>query len=105
MDSNILKSKIPSLDFWAYEKSQSARIHRPEFIDKINQVISWNKDLLLQVTEADTGGVLWKKLFLKILQYSQKSTFAGVTFKLAGLKDWNFIQKWLQRRCFPVNIA
>ena len=60
--------KIPSRVFWAHEKNQSAKIYRPEFLDKNNHVISWNKDLLSQVTEAASGGVLWKKLFLKILQ-------------------------------------
>ena len=30
--------------------------------------------------EAATGGVLYKKLFLKILPYSQKNTCVGVSF-------------------------
>ena len=39
-----------------------------------------------------------KKLFLKILQYSQKNTYAG------GL-GLTLYQKRLQHRCFPENIA
>ena len=31
--------------------------------------------------EATTGGVLWKKLFLKILQYSQENTCVTVSFQ------------------------
>ena len=31
-------------------------------------------------TEAATKGVLWKKLFLKISQYSQEKACVGVTF-------------------------
>ena len=37
--SYILKSKgSPSLDFWAYEKGQSARIYRPGFINKNDEI-------------------------------------------------------------------
>ena len=42
--------RIPSCDFWAYEKGQSARIYRSGFIEKNDHVIPWNKDLLLQVS-------------------------------------------------------
>ena len=35
--------RIPSCDFWAYEKGQSARIYKRGFIDKNDHVISWNK--------------------------------------------------------------
>ena len=33
-----------------------------------------------QNPKAATGGVLWKKLFLKISQYSKESTWVGVSF-------------------------
>ena len=33
-----------------------------------------------QNPKAATGGVLWKKLFLKILQYSKESIWVGVSF-------------------------
>ena len=46
--------------------------------------------------EAATGGVLLKKLFLKISQYSQENT---CVLKLI------FIKKRLQQRCFLVNIT
>ena len=42
--------RIPSRDFWAYKKGQSARIYRPGFVDKYDHVMSWNKDLLSQVS-------------------------------------------------------
>ena len=42
--------RIPSRGFWAYKKGQSSRIYRPGFMDKHDHVISWNKDLLSQVS-------------------------------------------------------
>ena len=36
--------RIPSCDFWVYEKGHSATINGPENIDKNDHVISWNKD-------------------------------------------------------------
>ena len=44
-------------------------------------------------TEAATGGVLWKKVCLKISQNSQENTFA------------TFLKKRLWHRCFLVNFA
>ena len=50
--------------------------------------------------------VVYKKLLLKILQYSQDKTCVGVFFnKVAGLWACNFIEKRLQHRCFPAIIA
>ena len=47
-----------------------------------------------------------KKLFLKILQYSQKNTCVRVFFnENPGLQSCNFIKERLQHRCFSVNIA
>ena len=47
-----------------------------------------------------------KRLFLKILQYSQENTCVGSRFnRLAGFKTCNFIKKRLQHWCFPMNIA
>ena len=49
-------------------------------------------------------GVLWKKLFLKISQYSQENTCAGVSFWLSLLKrDFNtgvFIWRNIKSTCF-----
>ena len=64
-------------------------------------------EMLLQLelsvigSEAATGDVLLKKLFLKISQYSQENTCVESLFnKVAGLKALR-----LQHRCFPENIA
>ena len=46
--------------------------------------------------EAAISGVLWKKVFLEISQYSQENASAIVSFS---------IKKRLQHRCFPVNFA
>ena len=32
-------------------------------------------------SEATIGGVLWKKVFLKILQFSRENTSVGVSFE------------------------
>ena len=59
-----------------------------------------------QGTEAVTGGVLWKKLFLEISQNSQENTCARVSF-LVKLQAWGRqpYQKRHWHRCFPVNFA
>ena len=48
-----------------------------------------------------------KELFLKISQYLQENTCAGVPFliKLQVSEECDFIKKELQRRCFLVNIV
>ena len=47
-----------------------------------------------------------KNAVLKDLQYSQETPVPELLFnKVAGLKDWNFIKRRLQRMCFPVNIT
>ena len=45
------------------------------------QIISKSecKVIYLKITEATIGGVLWKKVFLKILQISQENTFWPTT--------------------------
>ena len=43
-----------------------------------------------------TGGLFWKKVFLKILQISQENICVGVC---------NFIKKRLQHRCFAVKLT
>ena len=53
-----------------------------------------------------TRYVLWKKLFLKISQYSQKKPVLESLFnKVTGLQACNFTKGRLQHRCFLVNIA
>ena len=45
-------------------------------------------------------------MFLNVSQISQENTYVGVSFnKVADLKAWNFIEKRLQHRCFPVKFA
>ena len=52
----------------------------------------------------NSRGVLYEKLFLKILQYLQETLVLESLFKkVAGLKACNF--KRHQHRYFPVNIA
>ena len=64
-------------------------------------------NLLLIFSEAATRGVLWKKLFLEILQKSQENACARVSFfnKNAGLRPAFLLKKRLWHRCFPVNFA
>ena len=61
----------------------------------------------VKFTEAATGGVLYKTLFLKFFaiftgKHLRWSVFVNT---VAGPKPCNFIKKRLQHRCFPVNIA
>ena len=47
-----------------------------------------------------------KKIFLEILQNSQKSTCASLFFnKFVGLRPATLLKKRLWHRCFPVNFA
>ena len=47
----------------------------------------FTKHCTTQNLEAATGGVLLNKVFLKISQYSQENTFAGLFFdEVAGLR-------------------
>ena len=53
-----------------------------------------------------TGGVLWKKLFLKILQFQRKTPALESLFdKGSGLQGCNFIKNRLQHRFFLVQFA
>ena len=54
-----------------------------------------SKMKVLELVEASTRGVLWKKAFLEILQNSQENTCARAPFLKRGL--WH--------RCFPVNFV
>ena len=54
----------------------------------------WNrKSRLVQIPEAATGGVLWKKVLLKISQKSQKSTCARVSFSIKWQVSGNFLYR------------
>ena len=53
--------------------------------DWLQQVVKITKFAIF--AEAATGGVLWKKVFLKILQNSQENTCVGVSF-LIKLQGW-----------------
>ena len=71
-------------------------------MDKISFFVFNN----FETPEAATGGVSVKKVFLKVLQYSQKNTCVESLFNnVASLKTCNFIKKRLQHKCFPVNSA
>ena len=72
-------------------------------LNTIHAVAASNK---VKFTEATTGGVLYKKLFLKISQYSQEKNCAGVSFliKLQALSPVTLLKR-LQHRCFPMNIV
>ena len=50
--------------------------------------------------------MFYKKLFLKISQYSQEiPAFRSLPNQVAALQISNFLKKRFQRRCFLVNIA
>ena len=72
-------------------------IWKQDLSNLFSWIISFHLALLFLLTppEAGTGVVLYKKLLLKILQYSQENTCVGVSF----------IKRRVQHRCFPVNIA
>ena len=57
--------------------------------------------------KAATGGFCKKKFFLKISLYIKKKTpeLGSLFNKVVGLEACNFIEKRLQLRCFPLNIA
>ena len=57
---------------------------------------------MVEPSEAATGGVLYKNLLLKILQYLQENIcFLGCPYNnVAGLQACNFFEKRLQNRCF-----
>ena len=54
---------------------------------------------VFKTAEAATGG-FFKKVFLKISQYSQENVCVGAS----GVFGVNFIKLRLQHRYFPVNI-
>ena len=58
-------------------------------------------------TEAATGGVLQKKVFLEISENSQVNTCARVSFliKFRRHASVSLLKKRLWNRCFPVNFA
>ena len=58
-----------------------------------------NVEKTIEEQKQSPGGVLSKKVLLKISKKSQENTCARVSFLV---KDWNFIKKRLQHRCFPM---
>ena len=61
---------------------------------------------VLARTEAAIGGVLLKKMFLKISQNSREKTCKSLFFnKVAGLRPATLLRMRLWHRCFPVNFA
>ena len=53
----------------------------------------------MDVIEAATGGVLWKKVFLEISENSQENTCAS------GLRSAALLIKRLWHRCFPLDFV
>ena len=52
------------------------------------------------MSASSTRGVLWKKLFLKISQYSQKNTCIGVFFDKAA--DQAYFKEHLQTAAYDL---
>ena len=52
---------------------------------------------IFDFTEAATGGVLYEKVFIEILQLFFN--------KVVGLRPATLLKKRLQHRCYPVNFA
>ena len=60
----------------------------------LSKRISYDFLAELAVTKAATGGVLWKKMFLKISQISQGNTCVGSLFnKVAGLRPVTLLKR------------
>ena len=70
------------------------------------QTLQWVNQGILHSSEAATGGVLYKKVFLIISQNSQENTCTRVFFnKNATLGPETLLKKRLWYRCFPVNFV
>ena len=56
----------------------------PMTSSEVKKSWDWNfadfRDLILILPEVTTGSALWKKVFLKIMQYSQENIHARVSF-------------------------
>ena len=68
-------------------------------------LLQWIRSFILEIShqhnaEAATGGVLWEKLFLEILQNLQENTFAKVSF-LIMLQAWDHKDSCLRITWFP----
>ena len=75
------------------------------FFSKISEEMVGEE--MIGVTEAATRGVLWKKVFLEILQNSQQNNFARFSF-LIKLQACNFIKEETLAQvfsCESVNFA
>ena len=58
------------------------------------------------LSEAATGGVLYKNVFLKFAKFTGKHLCQSLFFnKVAGLRPATLLKKRLWHRCFPVNFA
>ena len=62
---------------------------------------------IIKLTKVATGGIIWKKLFVKILQYSQENTCAEVPIEQSctskGLRL--YLKKDSNTDVVPVNIT
>ena len=59
------------------------------------------------ISQKQPPEVFWKKVFWKILQYSQQKHLCQGPFfnEVAGLKPAKVLKKRFWRSCFPVNFA
>ena len=90
---SLLYCNIDARSIQFLSKLSIAPIYRCRFKQFI--FIPADFTILLTSPEAATRVVLYKKLLLKISQYSQENTCV----------EASFIKRRFQRRCFPVNIA
>ena len=59
-----------------------------------------------RLPEASTRGVLWKKVFLEILQIHRKTSVPESFYnKVTALRPAILLKERLRHRCFPVNFA
>ena len=75
-----IDAEIQAFETWASMKTQSLslQIGKTGLNCKLQLLAS-------EYQQQSPGGVLWKKVFLKILQNSQKNTYAKVLFSMVNL--------------------
>ena len=79
-----------------------AKFLKTPFLQNISCSCFWQVRVTISnslFSEAATGGVVYKKVFLKISQNSQETTWEP------GLRPATLLKKRLWHTCFPVNFA
>ena len=115
---NILRFSFMVLKFWQWSerRDQTCNIcnvsYKRLYIEKtyfILQYLLFILHVVFVYSEAATGGVLEKKVFLEISQNWPKNTYARDSFLInvqaLGLRPAPFLKRNLWHRCFPVNFA